>query len=256
MTRNRVRAMVLAMAIVASSLVLVGATAGSASAAGCSSTKKSSMSFSGTAKTVETVHVYSDGIEKIIGTKTLRNTFKTGTTTVTVTACKNSGKWKVLTYAVDRRFPDLTLTVNNGKITGIKPSGGKYQGFGAVTTRLTTTTIDNYGLVCGVSPQPLTILGVLHDILKLPLPGPYGVSVGAFIADKLIPGAQSGTKYKCGEMTDNLNLPWKFNSAGVVSLSIPSQTFALADRYVWDDYCNTHPYCGATIQTEMYLHKG
>ncbi|PJI86737.1 hypothetical protein [Luteimicrobium subarcticum] len=231
----RVRAAVGGVTAAVVALLGVAAATPSAEAASCVATKTSTMTVHAT----EYEYEYDTMLDRSghISTSPRRYLNDGGSKgmqvahhSITVLACKNATtkKWSPLSIQVTPRHNDLSYVVKNGNATVSSA------GTGVTIPKITSTRVYLDAIACGKKPQPLSALGVVRGLTRIPVPAPYWVAVGQAVLGAVLPS--SGTKYTCGGIGAQASATWKFSTSGVASLSFGSTAHALRYTSVtWEE---------------------
>jgi hypothetical protein len=180
---------------------LTSLSTSTAEAKACSTHKVTTIKL--TAKGVHTRYVREvtwDGKVKIEGMRTIRKA-NVGAPKIAVTTCKSpkTGKWSILRASFTDKLYDLTMEEEPTSVT-MKPRTGDY-GWGVFARAVKKNAIALRISKCVKDPAPLSVLGVVHGLLGLPIPLKSGYAVGLYVVDKALPAAPEG-QYRCATMDD------------------------------------------------------
>lgn len=211
--------MLAAVAVTVAGLTAATATA-PAEAAACSATKRTTVKLS--ASGYHRVYLYkTDYKGNTTSTYRVVRTANVGAPTIVITTCKSSktGKWKVLESSFTNHWYDVTVK-ESAKSVQVTPREGD-RGWGTFAVGVSASKIKFKVDKCVQDPAPISVLGVAHGVLGLPIPVKSPYAVAMWIADKLLPAAPAG-EYRCGEMTNtsfNFSITASGKNAGKVKLT-------------------------------------
>jgi len=195
------RHVALSLVFALTTIGLTGLSTPAAEAVACSAHRTTTIKL--TAAGVHTRYVRevtSDGKVKIIGSRTVREA-KVGSPVVVVTTCKSpkTKKWSILIASFTDKFFDVTVEDAPTSVT-VKPRTGDY-GWGVFARGVAKKSIPLGIRKCVQDPAPLSVLGVVHGVLGLPIPLKSGYAVGVYVLDKVLPAAPQG-EYRCANMAN------------------------------------------------------
>jgi hypothetical protein len=187
------------LAVVALTVAGLTTATAPAEAAACSATRSTTVKLS--ASGYDRVYVQkTDYKGNTTSTYRVARTANVGAPTIVVTTCKSSktGKWKVLESSFTNHWYDVTVT-ESAKSVQVTPRSGD-RGWGVFALGVSTSQIKFKINKCVQDPAPISVLGVTHGVLGLPIPVKSPYAVAMWIVDKLLPAAPAG-EYRCGQMT-------------------------------------------------------
>lgn len=191
-------------------------------------------------------------------TETRRKGHRLGRIGVELITCKRDGKWEVFDVDVNQKHRDVELTVRSGKVTKVKPLHLS-NGFVLTHRKTGQKSVLVQAQRCYKKPAKLTKWKALKGLLRVPVPGPYSVSVGKFATSLLLPDAAED-KYWCHKVGSGASIPLGIKANGTPYLKwgkltnrrilrLASLTYAVpcgASNYV---------YCGDTWHDTVTIFK-
>jgi len=192
-----------------------------------------------------------DGKERLVYVDTTRS-LSTGAPTVTITTCKSptTHKWKVLVASFANQMKDLKVYEKGGKAHA-EPVSGKY-GLGVFAKGITGSKVKIVLTKCLQEAAPLTVLGVVKELLGLPIPLKTSYAVGIWVLNKALPEAPAG-EFTCGNLGTK-NLKFSINKkSGKATMTTGSVKGSAKVKKVFQ--CYYREVCTQTTTDELIVRK-
>lgn len=257
MTGSAARPLLLTVAASALAASCLVATAGPASASGCSTTRNSAMYVTGRASQTEFMtYIDRSGVITTSPRTTLRSTVDTGYERITVVGCKDAttGAWRALYASMAVTPYDLALTLSGSSVTA-RPRSGDI-GYGVMVDSVSSSAVNLHAVACNKVARPVSALGVARGVTSLPLPVSYVKTLTVYAVNKLLPAAPA-SRYYCGQLGGAVAIPWSFSSTGVATLHLPtSGQYVRTGRATYQNVCSAYTYCGTSIDQTVLVRSG
>lgn len=188
----------------------------------CSSTSvKSTVAFR-SRKSEYQIYVYTDGEQGSSETGDETHKVTIGHHEVDIISCKDSGQWRVWYRDFDETHLDLSFVPTydddpKKRKISVQPASGA-EGLAAMPFRVAGGRIALSPVKCATERQPITVLGVMDGLTRLPWPTKDPRFYAAKKLFKYLIPDSPGPTYRCGALGSNMRLNFHFNDRGKVVL--------------------------------------